>query len=70
MLKPYGVFSPKPLPPSPAPAPAEEKPKKTSSDDSPVSQVKSGAVPTLISKLNGVVSIAVSVVAAAALSFL
>lgn len=70
VLKPYGVFSPKPLPPSPAPAPVQEKPKKTSSDDSPVSQVKSGAVPTLISKLNGVVSIAVSVVAAAALSFL
>ncbi|KAL6276086.1 hypothetical protein ACE6H2_019687 [Prunus campanulata] len=71
VLQPYGVFAPKPQPPSPAPAPAQEKPKKTpSSDDSPASEVKSGAVPTLIFKLNGVVSIAVSVVAAAALSFL
>ncbi|PQP94621.1 fasciclin-like arabinogalactan protein 12 [Prunus yedoensis var. nudiflora] len=71
VLQPYGVFAPKPLPPSPAPAPVQEKPKKTSSsDDSPASAVKSGAVHTLISKLNGVVSIAVSVVAAAALSFL
>ncbi|XP_021830581.1 fasciclin-like arabinogalactan protein 12 [Prunus avium] len=71
VLQPYGVFAPKPQPPSPAPAPVQEKPKKaSSSDDSPASEVKSGAVPTLISKLNGVVSIAVSVVAAAALSFL
>ncbi|XP_021830645.1 fasciclin-like arabinogalactan protein 12 [Prunus avium] len=71
VLQPYGVFAPKHHPPSPAPAPVQEKPKKTSSsDDSPVAQsTKSGAVPTLIPKSNGIVSIAVAMVAAAALSF-
>ncbi|PQQ04915.1 fasciclin-like arabinogalactan protein 12 [Prunus yedoensis var. nudiflora] len=71
------------LAPAPAPAPASAsvhgKPKLNSSssdsDDSdtsttpPVAEVKSGAVPTVLPKFNGIVSIAVAVVAAAALSF-
>ncbi|KAL6276082.1 hypothetical protein ACE6H2_019683 [Prunus campanulata] len=85
VLQPYGVFAPKrqlpKLAPAPAPAPASvhRKPKLNSSssdsDDSdtsttpPVAEVKSGAVPTLLPKFNGIVSIAVAVVAAAALSF-
>ncbi|CAB4282813.1 unnamed protein product [Prunus armeniaca] len=70
VLQPYGVFAPKHHPPSPAPAPVQEKPKASSSDDSPVAELtKSGAVPTLIPKFNVIVSIAVAMVAAAALSF-
>ncbi|XP_021830669.1 fasciclin-like arabinogalactan protein 12 [Prunus avium] len=85
VLQPYGVFAPKrqlpSLAPAPAPAPASvhRKPKLNSSssdsDDSdtsttpPVAEVKSGAVPTMLPKFNGIVSIAVAVVAAAALSF-
>ncbi|CAB4282816.1 unnamed protein product [Prunus armeniaca] len=82
VLQPYGVFAPKRQLPSPAPAPAPVlgKPKLNSSssdsDDSsdtsttpPVAEVKSGAVPTVLPKFNGIVSIAVAVVAAAALSF-
>ena len=73
VLQPYGVFAPKPPPPTPAPAPAlaEEKPKKKPSHQVPVAEVKSGAVPTLnIPKINGIVSIGVTLFAAAAMNFL
>ncbi|KAM1040358.1 hypothetical protein FF1_029605 [Malus domestica] len=73
VLQPYGVFAPKPPPPTPAPAPAlaEEKPKKKPSHQVPVAEVKSGAVPTLkIPKINGIVSIGVTLLAAAAMNFL
>ncbi|PQP94617.1 fasciclin-like arabinogalactan protein 12 [Prunus yedoensis var. nudiflora] len=75
VLQPYGVFAPKHHQPSPAPAPAQEKPTKESSssdsdDTTPdVAEVKSGAVPSLIPKINAIVSIGVAVFAAAALSF-
>ncbi|KAL6204809.1 PREDICTED: fasciclin-like arabinogalactan protein 12 [Fragaria vesca subsp. vesca] len=71
VLQPYGIFAPKPLPPAPAPAPEKAKHKKKASDDSPVAAVKSaaGSVVCDLSR-NGLVSIGVAVVFAAAMFLL